>query len=337
MHRRRAFTLVELLVVIAVIAVLLALLLPAVQAAREAARRAHCLNNFKQTSIATIHFHDVNGHLPIMMANLVVEAQHQGGWRSDILPFMEHAEIYDALHEAPWKAVRPSAATLAVDRPAVVPTYQCPSSLGAGKLYEQILFNSDGQEAYRRGLGATRLDGTVLYDGFSTADIAAVALVRPKPTAEGGRSYWSQEYWSAAWAPTKRARFQRKTELPRSQFKRRAPQLKSVQDGLSKTILVIERAGLPRLTLNCGYYRSYYSQLGSWLASDVDRVDSLPACPDAPLINQDSLRGLFSFHPGGVNVSRCDGSTQFLREDTSTSVVVAMLSRWGEDSLQANQ
>ena len=46
--RRRAFTLVELLVVIVIIGILMALLLPAVQSAREAARRATCLSNMEQ-------------------------------------------------------------------------------------------------------------------------------------------------------------------------------------------------------------------------------------------------------------------------------------------------
>jgi prepilin-type N-terminal cleavage/methylation domain-containing protein/prepilin-type processing-associated H-X9-DG protein len=58
---RRAFTLVELLVVIAVIAVLVALLLPAVQAARESARRAQCQSNLHQIGIGLFHHVDRRG------------------------------------------------------------------------------------------------------------------------------------------------------------------------------------------------------------------------------------------------------------------------------------
>ena len=53
MPNRRAFTLLEVLVVIAVIAILTALLLPVLSRAKDSGRRAACTSNLHQLFIAT--------------------------------------------------------------------------------------------------------------------------------------------------------------------------------------------------------------------------------------------------------------------------------------------
>jgi len=64
-HRLRAFTLVELLVVIAVIAILAALILPVLGKAKQRAQTASCLNNLNQLQLSyRMYVDDNNDFLP---------------------------------------------------------------------------------------------------------------------------------------------------------------------------------------------------------------------------------------------------------------------------------
>ena len=60
MDKQRGFTLIELLVVIAIIAILMAILMPALNRAREQGKRAACLSNVKQLTLAWILYADDN-------------------------------------------------------------------------------------------------------------------------------------------------------------------------------------------------------------------------------------------------------------------------------------
>jgi prepilin-type N-terminal cleavage/methylation domain-containing protein len=107
--RPAGFTLVELLVVIAIIGVLVGLLLPAVQAARESARRSSCQNNLKQIGLGCIGYADAKRGFPPSiwdnspLGNTPVDAANNipgVAWSAMILPYMEYVENYSDLASA---------------------------------------------------------------------------------------------------------------------------------------------------------------------------------------------------------------------------------------------
>jgi prepilin-type N-terminal cleavage/methylation domain-containing protein len=119
----RAFTLLELLVVIAVIALLLALLVPSVRFSGEAARRIQCGNNLKQIGLALQSYHDQYECLP-PASTVDAEGQPLHSWRTLILPFIEQHQLYESIDLAkPWND--PANATA---YKTSIDVYQCPSA-----------------------------------------------------------------------------------------------------------------------------------------------------------------------------------------------------------------
>jgi prepilin-type N-terminal cleavage/methylation domain-containing protein len=151
-RRSRGFTLVELLVVIAIIGVLVGLLLPAVQSARESARRSSCQNNLKQIGLGLQNYVNARSALPPSIwdsnptANTPVDnANNFPGiaWSALILPFVEQADIYNALQTAcstgtggNWSTHWQSTASGSSAAQSRIGSYNCPSNespLAAGR------------------------------------------------------------------------------------------------------------------------------------------------------------------------------------------------------------
>jgi prepilin-type processing-associated H-X9-DG protein/prepilin-type N-terminal cleavage/methylation domain-containing protein len=97
--RERAFTLIELLLVVGIIAVLISLLLPAVQSARENARRVQCTKNLMQIGVALANYASAHKVFPPGVVNdkgpiSNAPVGYHFGWAVQILPYLELATVY---------------------------------------------------------------------------------------------------------------------------------------------------------------------------------------------------------------------------------------------------
>ncbi len=93
-NKSRAFTLVELLVVLAIIGLLVSIMLPAVQSVREAARRSQCTQNLGQLILAVHRYETGNGVYPPGTLDqegpVLTEAEgFHHNWIEHILPYLD--------------------------------------------------------------------------------------------------------------------------------------------------------------------------------------------------------------------------------------------------------
>jgi prepilin-type processing-associated H-X9-DG protein len=106
--------------------------LPAVQSAREAARRAQCLNNFRQIALALHNYHNVVATFPPGYISLTQGNQPDGaeigpgwGWASMILGQMENVALYNGVNFS-LNTNDPASDTA---RALQINTFTCPSNV----------------------------------------------------------------------------------------------------------------------------------------------------------------------------------------------------------------
>ncbi|MCX5641103.1 MAG: type II secretion system protein [Planctomycetota bacterium] len=174
---RRAFTIVELLVVITVIATLIALLLPGLRSASGIARSTACTSNLRQISIACEAYVSSNGAMPAA----VLYVLDIGVVRTIAWDFEQRAGV-----------VTPGPLWNYTDTPLAV--QQCPDFEGASTFgadpYTGYNYNTSylGHEGTYPTVAS---DGTAL-DGWRTArmGIPATAICNPSATAVFGDGGW---------------------------------------------------------------------------------------------------------------------------------------------------
>ncbi len=315
--QRRAFSLIELLVVVSVIGLLVSLALPAVQRVRESSRQVVCLNNLKQLVVAVAQYESSYRRYPRGTNGFLEVIPNDGGWNdptsrwfwqrvpntssiAHMLPMLDHDSLYKML---PDELIRVGEQTDPVtwygELPGVVDVMNVSLPF--------LLCPSDSLES---GVGGTAIMSCHPSVDFSTGrdwsiDMWIDWLLEPPGATNyvgcvGAHSGENQVIESRV--PYRGAMVA--TQRMRSSL---------ISDGLSHTVLFGENIGRIQ-----NYERLQYH---SWLFSGLARGRSVlpwgeyvhPTNPDHLLLGDAAyayIVGFGAMHPGVVQFSFADGSVR---------------------------
>ena len=322
---RRGFTLVEAFVVIVIVGLLLAITITAVQRVRESARRTTCQNNLRQIALAIQSHESSNGILPPLYFGTSLKQHrntndefHFHSWQTAILPQLEEDSLYQQIDLS-----LPS--TAPANQPSLnvaIPTFTCPSTPSQNAKVRDIFASNDGAIAVSKVGTAAR------------SDFEAVAGVYFPPSPTMANSADLRGIRFGVWGePQYDSKTRKITRVRTARFR-------DVSDGLSKSIMVGERAGRPDLYRRQKLVNPYpYSNSDDvmdhhqaawgistniwWLVFGYDQS-----------INQTNSNGLFSFHISGANIALADSSVRFLSEQTDVKTLQALATRSGGDEVR---
>lgn len=336
---KRAFTLVELLVVIGIIGVLMAIVLPALQSSREQVRRAVCGDKLKRLAEATAIHHANKHRLPgfqeVLNGRIV-------SWPVVLMPQIGNLPIYDG-----WAKLKPGPV------PSDVMPYRaefyCPSAPSPDLDFAQSTYVANAGFGPRlAGVNADRTDPGTLSAG----------VIKGRRVNGSRNDYW--DFRDKANGPFV-------DRVTPASFPRTARNvtLGDFKDGVSNTVLFSENlqaghwsATMPGQTLpdaGAAPWGTFLPPLPDTHAGDAQRppvmvwvyahnpgvpISDPPALrPEAPPEHAKINGGLrqvpttlnvewyrpSSDHPGGVMMAFADGHTDFISEDIAYHTYIQRL------------
>ena len=330
-RKGEGFTLVELLVVIAIIGVLVALLLPAVQAARESARRGQCSNHIKQLSLAAIEYDGAMGHFPVGVFNAVNDAGSTAlkndriCWLHEILPYIEQTALREGLKKHMETFPNASALNFKILLETPLPGVSCPSDPLGPKIPTTAPslppLNGLGQGPHANYIACA---GSGYFDAADPlGSPALIERYRGKSPFDVSRDLDGIFYSSSA--------------VRHGQ----------ITDGTSNTLclseLILVEDG-PLNDLRGRYNNPAHGnvQFTTVYPPNTTVPDRLTYCggasapPQAPCVFASNGERLEiaprSYHPGGVNASRADGSVAFVVDGVDAASYRSMGSRDGNET-----
>lgn len=332
--RRSGLTLIEILVVIAIIGLLMAILVPAVQYVRESARKQTCQNHLKQQALAIHNFESSHGEMPKLFNGTFLKKPehhlhefHFHSWRTAILPELDQAPLHARIDFA-LPATDPSNqanlnTTLAV--------FLCPSvSNPTENVPDLMAYPGDTIPPLPEELSTA---GSAAPSDYEVVGGVFVPPAPPEPRHTGSLDLRGLRF--GVWGDWDYA-IKKGGIMSGIDTAYRTGRLRDVTDGLSHTLMLVERAGGPDYYRNGELFYEYPSPPDAHEGVEIHQVAWGVSThtwwlvhSDSQAINERNSIGIYSFHTSGAYVAFADGSVRFLSESMDQDTLNTLITRSG--------